>query len=229
MHSFPLRNQTEWNIGAKIWRRLLQGCQRPTRYVRLHGKGTPWINKKKHNFLKSNIYAWPSAIFPSFLLIYIFFNIFPAFFLLIIFSIFIPPPNLPYLSASGSISSEFLRRSLIILFTQDYRTLYLQRFGRYFFRPFSDVPCRTLEPTRNFEPRPSSNSRVSLAVIPLTITGYKGRVFLYCYSPALRIEPATSWWLSQRSLGNQRLWRRLEGISAKMFYIYMCVCVCVCD
>ena len=33
--------------------------------------------------------------------------------------------------------------------------------------------CRTREPTQNFEPRPLFNSRRLLALIPLTITGYK--------------------------------------------------------
>ena len=39
----------------------------------------------------------------------------------------------------------------------------------------------------------------------LTITGYKCNVFLYCYLLAVRIEPATSRWLSLWSLGNQWL------------------------
>ena len=36
--------------------------------------------------------------------------------------------------------------------------------------------------------------------IPLAITGYKCWVFLYCYSPVVRIEPATSRWLSPLKL-----------------------------
>ena len=31
------------------------------------------------------------------------------------------------------------------------------------------------------------------ALIPLTITGFKNKGFLYCYLPAVRIEPATYW------------------------------------
>ena len=50
--------------------------------------------------------------------------------------------------------------------------LFPQRFGRYNFRPSSDV-CRTREPTRNFEQRPLLNPRGSPVLVPLAITGYK--------------------------------------------------------
>ena len=46
--------------------------------------------------------------------------------------------------------------------------LYSQTFGRHVLR----VSWRTRGPKRNFEPRPLFNSRASLALIPLTITGY---------------------------------------------------------
>ena len=51
--------------------------------------------------------------------------------------------------------------------------LYSQRFSRYDPRPSSGVSCRTREHTQNFEPRPLFNPLWSLALIPLTITGYK--------------------------------------------------------
>ena len=73
--------------------------------------------------------------------------------------------------------------------------LFPQRFGRYVLRPSLGV-CWTREPSRNFELRPLLNPRGSPVLIPLAITGYKCQVFLYCYSPAVRIEPATSRWLS---------------------------------
>ena len=77
--------------------------------------------------------------------------------------------------------------------------LFPQRFGRYLLRPSSGV-CRTREPSRNFELRPLLNPRGSPVRIPLAITGYKCEVFQYCYSPAVRIEPATSRWLSPKKL-----------------------------
>ena len=73
--------------------------------------------------------------------------------------------------------------------------LFPQCFGRYVLRPSSGV-CRTQEPSRNFEVHPLLNPRGLPVQIPLTITGYKCSVFLYCYSPAVRIEPATSRWFS---------------------------------
>ena len=79
--------------------------------------------------------------------------------------------------------------------------LYTQCFGRYVLQPSSGV-CRTRVPTRNFEPRPLFNPRGSLVLIPLTITGYKCKVFLYCYSPAFSIEHATSRWLSHPELSS---------------------------
>ena len=97
--------------------------------------------------------------------------------------------------------SEFLRRSLMIFIIKAFGLLSSplllspQRFGRYVFRPSSGV-YRTREPTWNFEPRPLLNPRRSPILIPLAITGYKCKVFLYCYSPAVRIEPATSRWSS---------------------------------
>ena len=80
--------------------------------------------------------------------------------------------------------------------------LYSQRFSRIVLRLSSGVSCRNRKPTRNFKQRPLFNPRGSLPLILLTLTGL---VFLYCYSPAVRIEPATSRRLSLRSLGNQHL------------------------
>ena len=68
--------------------------------------------------------------------------------------------------------------------------LFPQRFGRYVLRPSSGV-CRTREPSRNFELRPLLNPRGSPVLIPFAITGYNCSVSLYCYSPVLRIEPAS--------------------------------------
>ena len=56
--------------------------------------------------------------------------------------------------------------------------------------PSLDISCQTWEFTWNFKPRPSFNPQWLLALILLTITGYKCYVFLYCYSPAVRIKPA---------------------------------------
>ena len=70
-----------------------------------------------------------------------------------------------------------------------------QHFGRYGLQPSSGV-CQTREPSRNFELRPLLKPRGSPVLIPLAITGYKCWVFLYCYLPVVRIEPATSRWLS---------------------------------
>ena len=90
---------------------------------------------------------------------------------------------------------------IVIFIIQGFRTIvfiiivFPQRFGRYVLRPSSGV-CQTREPTRNFELRPLLNPRGSPVLIPFTITGYKCKVFMYCYSPAVRIEPATSRWLS---------------------------------
>ena len=58
-----------------------------------------------------------------------------------------------------------------------------QIFGWYVLRPYSGV-CRTRKPSL----RP--------LLIPLAITGYRCLVSLCCYSPAVRIEPATFRWLS---------------------------------
>ena len=74
----------------------------------------------------------------------------------------------------------------IIMFTT-FRPIFLQS---------SSGVCWTQVPTRNFEPRPIFNPQGSLVLIPLIITAYKCLVFLYCCMPAVRIEPATSWWLS---------------------------------
>ena len=78
--------------------------------------------------------------------------------------------------------------------------LFLQCFGRYVIWP-SGV-CQTRKPSLNFELCPLLNPQggVSLVLIPLAITGYKCQVFLYCYSPTVRIEPATSRWLSPEKL-----------------------------
>ena len=73
--------------------------------------------------------------------------------------------------------------------------LFPQRFGWYVLQPFSGI-CRTRELSRNFKARLLLNSRESPVMIPLAITGYKCKVFLYCYSPLVRIEPETSKWLS---------------------------------
>ena len=69
-------------------------------------------------------------------------------------------------------------------------------------QPSSGVSCRTWEPTRNFELHPLFNPWGLLALIPFNITRYKCWLFLNCYSPAVRIESATSRWLSLRSIGN---------------------------
>ena len=74
--------------------------------------------------------------------------------------------------------------------------LFPQRFGQYVLWPSSGV-CRTWEPTQNFEQCPLLNSRGSLVLIALAITRFKSWVFLYCYSPAVRSEPATSRWLTE--------------------------------
>ena len=79
--------------------------------------------------------------------------------------------------------------------------LFQQGFGRYIFRPSWGV-CRTREPSRNFELRPLLNPQGSPVLIPLAKAWYKCSVFLYCYSPAVRIEPATSRWLSPEKLDN---------------------------
>ena len=92
--------------------------------------------------------------------------------------------------------------------------LYSPRFGQSVHRLFPGVSCRTQEATQNFEPRPSFNPRWSLALIPLTITEYK---FLHCFSSAVRTEPATSRWLSLRSLGNQCL-QRLRYVSCWTYF-----------
>ena len=54
------------------------------------------------------------------------------------------------------------------------------------FRPIF-LPAFFRESTRNFELGPLLNPRGSPVLIPLAITGYKGLVFLYCYSPAVKI------------------------------------------
>ena len=73
--------------------------------------------------------------------------------------------------------------------------LFPQLFGRYVLQPSSSV-CRTRELSRNFELCPLLTPRGSHVLILLAITGYKCYVFLYCYLPAVRIEPETSRWLS---------------------------------
>ena len=87
--------------------------------------------------------------------------------------------------------------------------LYCHISGWYILRPSSGVSCRIWEPTLNFDPHPLFHSRGSLALIPLTITWYKSSVFLYCYSLAVRIEHATSRWLSLRSFGKFRVGSRV--------------------
>ena len=77
--------------------------------------------------------------------------------------------------------------------------LFPQRFGRYVLRPSWVVP-RTREPTQNFELHPLLNPQGSPVLIPFAITGYKCWVFLNCYSPPVRIEAATSRWLSPKKL-----------------------------
>ena len=67
--------------------------------------------------------------------------------------------------------------------------LHSQLFGQYVLRPSSGVFIE-------LEPAPLFNPRGSLVLIPLTITGYKCKIFMYCYSPTVRIEPTTSRWLS---------------------------------
>ena len=62
----------------------------------------------------------------------------------------------------------------------------------------------TWERTWNFEPCLLFNPQELLALIWLTITRYKCYMFLYCYSPSVRTEPANIW-LSLRSLGNECL------------------------
>ena len=69
--------------------------------------------------------------------------------------------------------------------------LYLQRFCRYALRSSSYV-CRTPETTRNFEPCPLLNPLGSL--VPLIIAGFKWSLFLYCYSPAVRLNNNNCWW-----------------------------------
>ena len=73
--------------------------------------------------------------------------------------------------------------------------LFPQCFGRYVLWPNSYV-CWIWEPTWNFELCPLLNPRGSPVLIPLAITGYKCKVFLYFYSPAVRIGPSASRWLS---------------------------------
>ena len=46
----------------------------------------------------------------------------------------------------------------------------------------------------------SNHVLLSPVLILLAITGYKCSVFLYCYSPAVKIEPATSRWLWPKKL-----------------------------
>ena len=77
--------------------------------------------------------------------------------------------------------------------------LFPQRFGRYVLWPSSGV-CWTREPSQNFELRPLLNPWGLPVLILLVITGYRHKVFLYCYSPAVRIEPATSRWFSPKKL-----------------------------
>ena len=67
--------------------------------------------------------------------------------------------------------------------------LYSQLFVLYVLRPSSGI-CWTLEPTQEFEPCPLFNPRESPVLIPLNIIKFNGWVFLCCYSPAVRIEPA---------------------------------------
>ena len=95
--------------------------------------------------------------------------------------------------------TNFLMR-LLCLFFLSFRVfrllsssllLFPQRFCRYTPRPSSGI-CQTREPARNFELRPLLNPRGSSVLIPFVITRYKCLVFLYCYSPAIRFEPATS-------------------------------------
>ena len=71
---------------------------------------------------------------------------------------------------------EFLRQSLMIFIIQDFWTIvfipmvvFTTFFDRCGLRPFSDLSCRTLEPTWNFN---LFNSSGSIALIPSTITGY---------------------------------------------------------
>ena len=56
----------------------------------------------------------------------------------------------------------------------------------------------TIEPSLNYWTL--LNLRGSPVLIPFVITGYKFYVFLYFYLPAVRIEPATSGWLSTLKL-----------------------------
>ena len=95
----------------------------------------------------------------------------------------------------------WMTTSLLRVFGQLSSSLLLfpQRFGRYVFQPSAGA-CRTREPSRNFELHLLLNPRGSPVPIPLAITGYKCKVFLYCYSPLVRIEPATSRWLSPYKL-----------------------------
>ena len=70
--------------------------------------------------------------------------------------------------------------------------LFPQHFGRHVPRPSSGV-CQTREPTRNLKLHPLLKSRWGSPIqIPLSITVTSIKQFLYCYSPAIRIEPASS-------------------------------------
>ena len=64
-----------------------------------------------------------------------------------------------------------------------------------FFRCLSNSGTYTELRTTSF-----IESTGSLVLIPWGITGYKCKVFLYCYSPVVRIEPATSRWLFPQKL-----------------------------
>ena len=103
--------------------------------------------------------------------------------------------------------------------------LFPQRFGRYVLRPSSSV-CRTREPSRNFELRPLLKPRGSPVLIPLAITGDKYYVFLYCYSPVVRIEPFlyfNSWlvgWLVFWHINHCRLFNAKSSLYIHIKYIW---------
>ena len=65
--------------------------------------------------------------------------------------------------------------------------------------------CRTREPSRNFELRPLLNPPGSPVLILLAITGYKCKVFPYCYRLLSELNQQLPDDCLHRSLGNQRL------------------------
>ena len=78
-------------------------------------------------------------------------------------------------------------------------SLFPQRFGLYVLQP-SSVVCWTREPSRNFE---STSFIESTGVAPSDSVSHnriQELVSLYCYTPAVRIEPTTSRWLSPLKL-----------------------------